>query len=96
MLVEMFQLLRERQIRQAIAVVGEKFVFSLQVFLNSLEPLSNIRSDSSVSKRDPPFVDVTTDQLQLFATLTKNKVIGDTFIVVKKVILYSVGAVSQA
>src|SRR4029079_18800698 len=46
--------------------------------------------------RNPPIVDIAVQQLQFFRSAGQNKVVGSALIVIKEIILDSVGAMSQA
>ena len=48
-----------------------------------------------LGESDVPVVDVTVKQLEVFATVGERKVVGDTFVVVQKILFNGVRAVSE-
>src|SRR6266849_10247295 len=96
LLAEMLQLLVEVQIGQAVAIVGEEFLFAVQVFFHRLEPLADVGVDARIYKGDPPVVDVAMEQLETLSPAGQNEVIRDAFVVVQEVVLDRVRAVPQA
>ena len=51
---------RERHIRKAIGVVGQKHLLSFKLPLDSFQTLANVRGKSCIHKRDVPVIDVAT------------------------------------
>src|SRR5882672_530748 len=68
LLMEVFQLLRERQIGKAVTIVGQELLFSVEVLLDCLQPLADVGIDSRICKGNLPVLDVAVKQFQLFPT----------------------------
>src|SRR5581483_2458312 len=64
---EAIDLLRQLQVRQAIAVIGEERLFAFEIFPNRQEPLADVGINARVSERDVPVLDVTVEKPQIFA-----------------------------
>lgn len=96
LLVEVVQLLRKMQIGQTIAVICQKFLVAVEMFLNGSQALANVRVDSRVGECDLPVIDVAIEQLQFLAAARQDKIVGDTLVVIEKVVLHYVRPIAQA
>jgi hypothetical protein len=70
LLVKVFQLLRKRQVDEAIAIVGQEFIFPFEVLLYCFQALADIGIDSCIRKGDPPVLDITPCARTLSIALT--------------------------
>src|SRR5438874_1982614 len=63
LLMKMVELLRQRKVSEAVTIVGQKFVFSVQIFFDSLQALTDIGVNPGVRESDSPVLDVAVEQL---------------------------------
>jgi hypothetical protein len=77
----------QRQIGKPIGIIGKKLILAFEKFLNRLKALADIRLRPGVDKMNAPILDITIQQLDVFATVRKNEVVGSTLAVVKKILL---------
>src|SRR6266567_429336 len=94
-LMKMVELLLEGQIAQTIAVVGQKLLLSMQIFLYRFQALADVGTDSSIGKGNSPIVDITLEQLEILPPTGQNKVVGGALVVLEEVIFDDVRAMSQ-
>ncbi len=80
---------------QAIAIVRQEFFFFLQVLFNGFEALADIRIYPGIRESNPPIMDIAIQQIHLFATARKNKIVGSALVVSEKVIFHSFRPMSQ-
>src|SRR5262249_49300824 len=95
-LEKVLDVVTEWEVRQPVTVVRQKHLFSVQVRLDSLEPLSDIRLDSRVDKRNVPVVDIAIHQLEFFTPVGQDKVVRHTFVVIQEIVLDNVRFVPKA
>src|SRR6185503_2438047 len=84
---ELLDVLRQVEIREAIAVVGEEHLVVAEIASYRLEPLSDVRLQTGVGERDPPLIDVPTIQLYVFAAARQLEIVREAFVVVEKILL---------
>ena len=65
LLVKVLQLLGQRQVGETIAVVGQKFLFALEILLHRLQPLSDVGIDARVREGNAPVVNIAVQQFQV-------------------------------
>src|SRR5579859_399382 len=58
LVVKMVQLLRKGQVGQPVAIVRQELVFSVQVFLNRFQALTNIGVNSRIRECNAPIVNI--------------------------------------
>ena len=85
----------KRAIGQAIRVIGEEHVLALEIFLDRLQTLADVRREPRIDECDPPVGDVALLQLYVLSTITHRKVVGEVFLVVEKIILDRIGLVPK-
>ena len=59
----------QRHIREAIRVVRQKHFLPLDVFLDGLQTLPDVRGEPCVHERNVPVMDVAAQQLQVLTSL---------------------------
>src|SRR5689334_15106654 len=64
--------------------------------LHSFQTLPDVGVDSGVGEGYPPIVDVAVEELKLFTATGKDEVVRHTLVIVQKVILHDVSAVTEA
>ena len=87
---------RQRQVREAVAVVGKEYLLVLEIALHRLEAHADVRRQAGIDEGDLPVVDVASDQLDLPPPLREDEIVGDGLVVLEEVLLDGVGAVSEA
>src|SRR5579859_6642480 len=92
---EMVQLLGQRQVRGAVAVIGEEFFFALVVLFVGFEALADVGVNAGVGERDAPVVNVAVEELHVFAA-GDDKIVGGALVVVQEVVLDRFGFVAEA
>jgi hypothetical protein len=60
--MKVFELLRERQVSEVIAIVGKEFFLPFKIFLDCFQALADVGMDPGVRESDPPVMDVTVEQ----------------------------------
>src|SRR5262245_21871630 len=94
---EVIEIRRQVQIGEAVGVVGhEHVVVVTQEALHGLQALPEVRVQAGVDERDPPVLDVATEDLDVLATLREHEVVGQTLVVVQEVLLDRVTAKAEA
>ena len=96
LLTEVFQLLRQREVGEAITIVSQKFLLSIQISLYCLQSLADIRIDPSVRERNAPVVSVAIKQLYLLASTGQDKIVRGALTIIEEILLDCIGAVAQA
>ena len=96
LLAEVLELLRERQIGETVAVVGQVFLFPFEVLFDCLQPLANIRIHARIGERDAPVVNVAIEEPQVLASGLQGEIVRDTLVVVQEIVLHDIGAIAQA
>ncbi len=86
---------RQRDVRDAVGVVGQEPLLALEVRLHGGEPLADGGREARVDERDGPVVDVGLEQRHLGAA-GQHEVVGDRLVVVHEVALDVGGAVAEA
>src|SRR5262245_52741455 len=93
---KIFNLIVKGHVSETVAVVREKHIFALQVLFDCFETLSDISRGTGIGESDVPIVDITVEKLKVLASLPQDKIVRKTFVVVQKVILNEVCAVTKA
>jgi len=96
LLVKVLQLLRKRKVGKAVAVVGQKFLFALQILLHHLQAHPDVGIDSGIGEGNAPIVDITVQQFKILGAARQDKVVRGAFVVVEEVVLDGIGAMPQA
>src|SRR5580698_2817612 len=66
------------------------------MFFYRLQSLADVGAHASVRERDPPIVDVAIEEFNLLAAAREYKVVRYTFVIVEKILLDCIRAVSKA
>jgi len=94
--VEIIDQVGKWQVSKAIAVIGEKDLFAVEIGLNRHKPLPNVRRGARVDKSDTPVIDIRVFQVELLTAVREGKVVGKTLIIVEEVVLDHVRLVAEA
>ena len=92
----MFDLHRQRQVGQAVAVVGEELRLVADETFDRLQALADVRREARLDERDLPVVDVAAEQFELLAAFRQDEVVRQALAVVEEVILDDIAAIAQA
>src|ERR1035438_678552 len=95
-LKKMIDVGEQRQVSQSIHVVGKKHLLAVKVRLHGFEALSNVRGSARIDEGDTPVLDIAVQQRHVLAAIREDEVVGQTLVVIQKVVLDGVGLVSQA
>src|SRR5690606_16379102 len=92
---EIGDVLVERQIGQAVSVVGEELRLVLEITPYTSQPLTNVRMQPGVDERDAPFVEIRAFELDLLAALRQCKIVRHAFVVIEEVFADQIAPISQ-
>src|SRR5688572_27793434 len=75
------------EVGNAVRIVGEEHFLTLEVLAHRRQTHPDVRLQTGVDERDAPILDVSLQQLHTLATLGKDEVVGQVFVVVREVAL---------
>src|SRR4029077_6250574 len=62
--------LRQAEISEAVAVIGEEHILAIEVWLDQTQPVCDGRTQSRINERDGPIVNISLHELQFAAALS--------------------------
>ena len=92
---EVGDVLVERQVAQAVGVVGQEHLLALQILAHAQQALADVGMQAGVDEGDAPVVDVARQQLDLLAALGQHEVVRHALVVVEEVLADQVAAVAR-
>src|SRR2546425_2393076 len=95
LLFEGLNQVRKMKVRQIVAVVRKEHFVAIQIFLNSLQPLADIRIRARVHERYRPVFDIAVKHFHIPAAVDENEVVGYQLAVIHKIVLDDVRAIAE-
>src|SRR5437879_4215876 len=92
---KVLEILRQWEIGEPIAVVGEEGRVVSEIALDCPEPLADVRAQTGVGERDLPLVDVPTIEGDVLTPAGQLEVVRQALVVIEEVLLDQVASIAE-
>src|SRR5262245_63992327 len=89
-------MLVERQVGQYVRIIREKHRLAVEMTLDRLQSLADVRIQTGIDERDIPSGDVTSVQLDSLAAVRQLEVVRHAFVIPEEKLFDQVAAVTEA